>query len=97
MEDLIGHEISHEFINKQEVKQVHNSKAIKRKYQVEEDLENYGIPWQETPKEDNNNLLAQEKENLDNTCILDNNTVVIHLKKRVEDRHDNSKPARDLE
>ena len=50
-------------------------------------------------------MLDKEKENLYNARILDSNIAVIHLKERVEDRHndsklyrhDNSKPAKEWE
>jgi len=94
---LSDHEIPQEIIQKREIEQTHDRKVLEVEYQATEGLQNYGIPRQGTPEEDDNDLLDQEKENLDNARILDSDTVVIHLKKRVEDRHDNSKPARDWE
>jgi hypothetical protein len=97
VEDLSGHEIPQEIIQKREMEQTQDREAPEGEYQVTEGLENYGIPRQETPEEDDNFLgllLGQEKENLDNARIFDSNTAVIHLKERVEDSHDNSKPYR---
>ena len=76
------------------MEQTQDREAPEGEYQVIEGLENYRIPWQETLEEDDNDLLDKEKENLYNARILDSDTAVIHLKERVEDRHDDSKPYR---
>jgi hypothetical protein len=97
VEDLSAHEAPQEIIQKQEMKQTQDREAPEGEYHVTEGLKNYGAARQETPDEDDNDILDKEKENLHNARILDSDTVVIHLKKRVEDRHDNSKPAKDWE
>jgi hypothetical protein len=97
VEGLSNYKILQKIIQKQEIEQTQDYKVPEREYQVTEGLENYRIPWQEIPEEDNNNLLDQEKENLDNACILDSNTVVIYLKKRVDNIYNNSKLAKDWE
>jgi hypothetical protein len=97
VEGLSDHEIPQKIIQKREMEQTQDHEVPEGEYQVTEGLENYGIPRQETPEEDDNDLLDQEKENLDNACILDSDTVVIRLKKRVDDMYNNSKPAKDWE
>ena len=86
--------IAKEANRKLEMEQTQDREAPEGEYQVIEGLENYRIPRQETPEEDDNDLLDKEKENLYNARILDSDTAVIHLKERVEDRHDDSKPYR---
>ena len=94
MRDLRDHEIPREIIQEREIEQTHDRVAPEGEYQVTEGLENYGFPRQGTPEEDDNEVLDQEKENLDNARIYDNNTVVIHLKQGEEHEHDRSQPAK---
>lgn len=64
-------------------------------------LENHGVHLQQTQEGENDDVwdqvLDQEKENAAHAYILDRNTTIIYLKKRVGDSHDVSKPAKDWE
>ncbi len=57
-------------------------------------LENCRIPQQEI-QEDDDDLLDQEKDNMTNTHILNRDTTIIFLKRRVKDSHNILKLAKD--
>jgi hypothetical protein len=83
MEGLKGHEILHEIIQEQEVDQVHDPKVLQQQIQEEEESNNLL-----------DNLLDPERDNVANSHILDQNTTIIYVRKRVRDSHDVSKLAK---
>ena len=78
-----------------------------REQRERQETEHHRTPQHPTQEEDDDiwewddhrweEVLDQEEENAANARILDKNTVIIHLRKRVDDTCDISKPAKDYE
>jgi cytochrome c1 len=96
---LTGHEIPHQFIKEQEVEQAHDCVAVEREHRVTGVLENRTILQQQTQEEGEvygeDDLLDHERNNAANAHILNPDTTIIFLKKRVGNSHDVLKPAKD--
>ncbi|KAL5344433.1 hypothetical protein ACLOAV_010693 [Pseudogymnoascus australis] len=78
--------------------------AQKVKLEDEAQLALYNVPaFQEQPSQEDEesdsllDLLGKESENATNAQILDQNTVIIHLKTVIQETHYVSKPAKDLQ
>jgi hypothetical protein len=101
MGGLKDREIPHEIIEEREMEQWHDRETTEREYQVTEVLESRRTPQQQTQEDDSDDLLDDlldpERDNAANARILDKNTIVIYLRKRVGDSHDVSKPAKGWE
>jgi hypothetical protein len=99
MEGLTGHEIPHQFMKEQEVEQAHDCVAAKREHRVTGVLENRTILQQQTQEEGEvygeDDLLNHKRNNAANAYILDLDTTIIFLKKRVGNSHNVSKLAKD--
>lgn len=101
MEGLIGHEIPHQFIKEQEVEQAYDYVVVEREHQVIGVLENRIMLQQQTQEEGEvygeDDLLDHERNNAANAYILNLDTTIIFLKKRVGNSHNVLKPAKDQE
>jgi hypothetical protein len=98
MEGLQDHEIPYKAIQEQEVEHMHDYEVTETEYQVTEVLENGRMHQQQIQEEKADDslddLLDPERDNATNSRILDKNTTIIYVRKRVGDSHDVSKPAK---